>query len=52
MRNECIFITNSSLGIRGQVNCSRVLGDEDGKDHVELLQKVMDDIEMFYQGEE
>ncbi|MFB5088316.1 hypothetical protein PGC35_14115 [Psychrobacillus sp. PGGUH221] len=28
-----------------------VFGEEDAKEHVELLQKVIDDIEMFYEGE-
>ncbi|MFT4413893.1 hypothetical protein [Ureibacillus massiliensis] len=28
-----------------------VFGEEDAKDHVELLQKVIDDIEMFYEVE-
>lgn len=28
-----------------------VFGDEDAKEHVALLQKVIDDIEMFYEGE-
>ena len=28
-----------------------VFGEEDAEEHVESLQKVIDDIEMFYEGE-
>lgn len=28
-----------------------VFGEEDAKEHVKLLQMVIDDIEMFYEGE-